>query len=172
MSKQKNKLVKKNSAFPNFHANSHPHLYRFHENLFKHSKISLDIDIPISIFDNGSLSSLETISKYIKEELGFSFREISYILNRNERTIWGAYQSAKRKMQTKLPGKKSLLFIPIAIINDRALSVLESITEYLRDTQNLRYCKIAALLNRDDRTIWTVYKRAKRKRANNENIAG
>ena len=54
--------------------------------------------------------------------------------------------------------------IPIFIFRDRSLSVLEVIVEYLKDKLNLNYHEIAVLLNRDDRTIWTCYNRAKKKR--------
>ena len=36
--------------------------------------------------------------------------------------------------------------------------------EYLKDKLNLTYHEIAVLLNRDDRTIWTCYNIAKKKR--------
>ena len=54
--------------------------------------------------------------------------------------------------------------IPTSIFRDRALSVLEAISEYLKEKKGMRYSEIAKLLNRDDRTIWTAYKRAKIKR--------
>ena len=54
--------------------------------------------------------------------------------------------------------------IPCAILNDRNVAVLEAITEFLKDKKNLTYHEIAVLLNRDDRTIWTCYYRAKKKR--------
>lgn len=56
--------------------------------------------------------------------------------------------------------------IPSIIFTDRRLSVLEILVEYLKDEKNLNYSEIARLLNRDDRTIWTVYQRAKKKRVN------
>jgi hypothetical protein len=61
-------------------------------------------------------------------------------------------------------GRLRALTIPASIFRDRELSVLEAITEYLKDRRNLRYSEIAQLLNRDDRTIWTAYRRSKEKR--------
>jgi len=58
------------------------------------------------------------------------------------------------------------LSLPIGVLKDRNIAILESIVEYLKDEQNMKYSEIARLLNRDDRTIWTVYKRAKKKRVN------
>jgi hypothetical protein len=53
--------------------------------------------------------------------------------------------------------------IPLDILRDRNLSVLESIVEYLKN-KGLSFHEIAILLNRDERNIWTVYNRAKKKR--------
>lgn len=60
--------------------------------------------------------------------------------------------------------KPKSLAIPTSIFLDRDLSVLEAIAEYLKDKKGMRYSEIAQLLNRDDRTIWTSYQRAKQKR--------
>ncbi|MFH1307246.1 MAG: hypothetical protein ABIH72_00140 [archaeon] len=54
--------------------------------------------------------------------------------------------------------------IPSSIFKDRKLKVLEVLVEYLKEKLNLSYHEIALLLNRDDRTIWTVYSRARKKR--------
>lgn len=123
-----------------------------------------DAYLPVSLFDNSSLSALESVTKYIKEEIGLNYREIGLILNRNERTVWGAYSSSKRKNKPRFNLHHSNFHVPISIFKDRSLGMLEALTEYLKDTLNLRYCQIASLLNRDDRTIWTVHNRAKRKR--------
>ena len=53
--------------------------------------------------------------------------------------------------------------IPSYIFKDRKLSVLEAIVKYLKEERQLSYHEIAVLLKRDDRTIWTVYNRVKKK---------
>lgn len=55
--------------------------------------------------------------------------------------------------------------IPVSVISDRSLATLESVVEYLKEKKNLSYHEIAVLLKRDDRTVWTCYSRAKKKRA-------
>ncbi len=122
-----------------------------------------DMPLPVSIFNNDSLSALETISKYLVEELCLRYCIIAGILNRDQRTIWGAYSSAKEKLPQRFQIYGAKFTVPSSIFRSRKLSVLESITQYLKDELNLRYCKIATLLNRNDRTIWTVYQRAKKK---------
>jgi len=62
-----------------------------------------------------------------------------------------------------------IIKIPSSILKDRSLSVLEAIVEYLREEKGLTFHRIAVLLNRDDRTIWTAYRRAKEKRGVNGN---
>jgi DNA-directed RNA polymerase specialized sigma24 family protein len=53
--------------------------------------------------------------------------------------------------------------LPSFIFKDRSLAALEAIVVYLKDSQGMTYAQIAKLLNRDDRTIWTTYQRAKKK---------
>jgi DNA-directed RNA polymerase specialized sigma24 family protein len=53
--------------------------------------------------------------------------------------------------------------IPSFIFKNRDLAALEAIVVYLKDSQGLTYAQIAKILNRDDRTIWTTYQRAKKK---------
>jgi DNA-directed RNA polymerase specialized sigma24 family protein len=61
--------------------------------------------------------------------------------------------------------EKSSLALPTSIFKNRKLSVLEAITVYLKDKKGLTYAQIARLLNRNDRTVWTSYQRAKKKLA-------
>ena len=108
--------------------------------------------------------ALEVICKYLKEELDFSFSKIALLLNRDSRTIWTSYNNAARKRKENLLVKESKFFIPVSIFTDRQFSVLEAIVSYLKEKFNLRYSEISVLLNRDERNIWTVYNRAKKKR--------
>ena len=54
--------------------------------------------------------------------------------------------------------------IPFSVLADRRLATLEAVVEYMKEKLNLSYHEIAELLNRDDRTVWTCYHRAKKKR--------
>ena len=119
--------------------------------------------VPISVFNNKELSSLETICKYLKENSNLSYHEIAVLLNRNDRTIWTTYNNAKKKLASAFVVTQSDYFIPLSIFKERKLAVLESIAVYLKDQQGLSFHQIAVLLNRNDRTIWTVYNRGKKK---------
>ena len=52
--------------------------------------------------------------------------------------------------------------IPLSIFKDKRLTVLESITIYLKEKE-MKFSEIAKLLERDQRNIWTIYSRAKKK---------
>lgn len=59
---------------------------------------------------------------------------------------------------------KEFIEIPTFLFKDRSVAVLEALVEYLKDHKGLTYHEIALMLNRNERTIWTVYHRAKIKR--------
>ncbi len=120
-------------------------------------------ELPVSIFDNEELSALETITKYLKENENLRYTDIAKLLNRDQRTIWVTYNNSKKKKQDSLKIEKSEYIVPLDIFSDRNLSILENLVFYLKETYNLRYVEIAGLLHRDERNIWGVYNKAKKK---------
>lgn len=124
--------------------------------------------LPISIFHNDELSCLETIVKYLKETMQFSFHEIAVGLNRDDRTIWTTYKNASNKRNEPLVVKESEIEIPLAVFRERKLSVFETIVWFLKHNYNLKLSNIARYLNRDQRNVWAIYQKAiqKRKRLN------
>lgn len=123
-----------------------------------------EISIPLSIFLT-DLGPLEAICKYLRENLQFNYRQISFLLKRDERVIWASYQNSVKKHLEKFFVKDSKISVPIKVVADRKLSTLESIVSYLKDNCNLRYCEIAKLLNRSQQNVLTIYKRTKKKNA-------
>jgi len=119
--------------------------------------------IPISIFDNKELSILETICKYLKEELTLSYHQIAISLARNDRTIWATYNNSLKKRKAKLSIKESKFSIPLSKLKNNKLTTFETIVLYLKDNYKLNYHEIAVLLRRDERNIWAVYQRARKK---------
>jgi hypothetical protein len=69
--------------------------------------------------------------------------------------VFGIHLTAKKETR--------IVEIPSSVFRDRTLAPLEAITEYLKDHEGMSFHEIAALLNRDDRTIWTCYNRVKKK---------
>ena len=123
-----------------------------------------EVKIPISVFKNEKLGALETIVKYLRENKLLSFKQIGSLTNRNDIALAVSYRNAKKKLEAKFVEEISPYYLPVSILQDRKFSVLENVVSYLKDTFGLTYHKIAILLNRNDRTIWTVYQRARKKR--------
>jgi len=109
---------------------------------------------------NENLTVLESVVKYLKEK-GNSPVRISKLINRDQRNIWNIYNSAKRKHPDGFVLKRVRYWIPFSVF-ETSLSTQEALVSYLKD-KDLTYHMIAVLLHRDDRTVWTVYKRAMRK---------
>jgi hypothetical protein len=122
-----------------------------------------DILLPVSIFKE-SITPLESSVKYLKENLNLSYTEIASLLKRDQRNIWQAYSLTKKKLSSRFLVHESEFNIPLLALSNPRFSALESISSYLKDSHCLTYHEIAVLLNRDDRTIWTCYNRAKEKR--------
>jgi hypothetical protein len=119
--------------------------------------------LPINIFKTEALSALEAIVKYLKENKNLTFHEIAVLLKRDDRTIWATYAKSRKKMLNHFHLMPSKHVIPVSLFAERKLSVLETIVHYLKHAIKLNLHDIAVLLNRDDRTIWTVWNRASKK---------
>ena len=120
----------------------------------------LDVSIPCNIFGEG-LSGLEAIVKYLKEKQELSYSEISKLLNRDARTIWTTYNKIKNKPTRKNQTINKYNF-STRIIRSRELSVLESVSVFLRK-KGLSIKEISIELSRNNKTIWTALNRAEKK---------
>jgi hypothetical protein len=117
-----------------------------------------EIQIPISIFKT-ILPPLEALVRYLKENQKLRFSEIAQKLNRDDRTIWVTYRNSLSKYVEFTIDET--IQIPLSVLADRNLSVLEHVSKYLKESYNYSNKKIAILLDKDESTIWTVYNRAK-----------
>ena len=120
-------------------------------------------NIPACIFNNSRLSGYEAICKYLKQELKLRNHEIAKLTNRDDRTVWDSLAAAGQKMPEPFILYENIS-IPLSVVASRELSPLESITAYLKEECQMRFCAIARAVNRDDRTVWTAYSRARKKR--------
>ncbi len=123
-------------------------------------------EVPVSIFSTKSISALEAISKYLKDEANIEFKKIGEILNRNEVTIRTSYKRAVKKSPERLDLSNYSLVIPIKLFRDRNNSVLEVIVAHLHDHYKVSFKEIARLLCRNYKTVWTVYSKSRKKRNN------
>ena len=124
--------------------------------------------IPAYIFDNDALGCFEAIVKFLRERVCLSNKKIALMLDRDQSTVAVTYLRARRKMPQSFIPKETDFFIPISSIKNRKMSVLETIVSHLKENYRLTYHNIALLLHRDDRTVWTVYQRALKKRKNDK----
>jgi DNA-binding CsgD family transcriptional regulator len=129
--------------------------------LVKLLMLNSDIKIPISIFMT-DMSPLESVVKYLKDN-NMSLVVIAQRLNRSSKTIWATYNNVKNKVLKPVYSQYS---IPLSLLYKNNLSIMESVVYHLHNYDQLTLHQIALLLNRDDRTIWTMLHRAMRK--NNE----
>jgi len=128
-----------------------------------HIKGTSSLMLPLSIFTTPDLSALETICRYLKDEKGLRYSEIALLLNRDQRTIWVTYSNSLKKKAGRFEISDSKYLIPLTALQDRKLSVLESLVHHLKDTYRMRYSEIALLINRNERNIWAIYNKAGRK---------
>ncbi len=117
--------------------------------------------IPLSIFQNEELSLLEATVVYLKDEELLTNHQIGIILGRSDQTVWYTYNHAKRKRSVPLEVVEGE-GIPVDELKRTGLSLMERVVAWLRK-EGLRYRAIGELLNRDERTVWTAYSRAKKK---------
>lgn len=159
-------------------------LSKFSENS-RSSKISLaktianskDLVVPSYIFTDRRLTPLSAVIKYLREKRGLSFHLISSLLQRHVRDIHKAYSHSLDLTENVIDEVKQdfdnlakptvevsqVEFIPLSIISNRRISALEAIVVYLKDQREMSYTEISLILNRNQRTVWTVYARAKTK---------
>ena len=122
-----------------------------------------EISIPIGVFSNDALSCLEAIVKYMKEVLKLRFSKIAKLLNRSSKTIWATYSKASKKMPSSFDEISRRIMIPASAVSNRSFSTLESVVGFVKDLDYSNH-EVAEMLHLDDRTIWTVWDRVKKKR--------
>lgn len=124
-------------------------------------KKSSDILVPLTIFSSKKLGVLEALVKYLKEEEELSFKEISVLIKKDNKSLWSTYQKAAKKQSA--PFTKHSTFVPLTdfVVND--LSCFESIILNLKNYYGMDFGRISAMFGRNYHTIWTTYKRAEKK---------
>jgi hypothetical protein len=132
-------------------------------NLIKNKRELKKNFFPITIL-NKKLGVTESIVRYLKDELGWNYKEISSITHRNEAVVGVMYRNSLKKYHGKLTINETNTHIPFTIFS-KQFTAFESIILYLKEKEELRYSEIAKITGRDQRTIWTIYNRAIKKRS-------
>jgi len=119
-------------------------------------------EIPVEIFSQG-LSPLEALVFFLKNNKGLRLSKIAHLLNRDERTIWTTSENSKKKQKKLVLPKRASVLIPVLVFRKTKLSILESVSLYLQKDREMALSDIAATLDKNTSTIWTVISRAKKK---------
>ncbi len=138
-------------------------LKRLHEITEQEILHRKEVHIPIGAFANDALSCLEAIVKYMKENLKLRFSKIAKLLNRSNKTIWATYSKAAKKMPSSFDEISRHIMIPASAVSNRSFSTLESVVGFVKDLDYTNH-EVAQMLHLDDRTIWTIWDRVKKKR--------
>ncbi|MBW3015065.1 hypothetical protein KY330_01460 [Candidatus Woesearchaeota archaeon] len=127
----------------------------------KKKKISVkglgEYAIPISIFSK-KLSATEAVVKYLREEHELGYNKIAKLLHKNPGPVGVTYRNAKKKFRGKL-SVDSDHFIPINKFDGKN-TVFEVVVKFMKEELKFSFKKIAKLMGRNYRTVWTVYRRA------------
>ena len=118
--------------------------------------------VPVTIFVK-KLSPFESIVKFMKENEGKKLSEIGKLTGRTTASVWQTYRHAQEKVKSVLKPKETAYLIPLDVIKEKKFSILESIVIYLKDNFDLTYRAIGKLLQRNERTVWTVYQKGKKR---------
>lgn len=131
------------------------------------SEIGIEkLEIPLSIFAK-DISPFESLVKYLKDNLLFSFDHIAKLLKKKYSTIYTTYQNSEKKYSGKIIVKDYSSLIPVEIFTDRRFSTLESLVNYLVSF-DYSISQISLMLKRDPRTVSTVLARYRNKLAENK----
>jgi hypothetical protein len=121
-----------------------------------------EILLPSCIF-NEKISAFESIVNFLKENQGIPNKEIAIVLGKSQKSVWQCYNNCKQKHPSQFKIVASEYYIPVSALKTE-LTILEAIVSYLKDFLNLKFHEIGLALKRDDRTVWTVYDRANKRR--------
>ena len=72
-------------------------------------------------------------------------------------------ETLPKKRKSKLGRLPNKLYLDFSIFRITKLTIFESLIKYLKEDKKFTYHKIGLILGRDERNIWTVYNRARRK---------
>ena len=118
------------------------------------------IVVPIRCFTQHEIGNVAAVAKYLQETKALDIQQIAELLKRDPKSIHASLAKAK---QVRIDWE-SAFFVPINVLTDPALSMLEGVVEYLRKDKGYKPFQIASLLDRDQRVIAVLWQRIKEKR--------
>lgn len=124
-----------------------------------------EAEIPIELFSNKELGTMEILVKYLKENRSMKLGKIANLVKRDNRTVWSSYNSSKKKFPLSFSEYQNSVQIPVEIFANRKLSPLEALVMHLKETLDLSITKISDLLNKDYQTVWQSYNHGTEKKS-------
>lgn len=122
------------------------------------------VSVPVEVFRLcKKLGPLEAIIKYLREERQLRFVTIAKLINRDQRVVAVSYKNAARKHPARTAVKRTTYSLPITLLSETKLTAAEHIVNYLKENCKLSFAEIAVMTGRDQRTVWTLHSRSKKK---------
>ncbi|MEK6901450.1 MAG: hypothetical protein AABX37_03850 [Nanoarchaeota archaeon] len=119
--------------------------------------------VPLSIFAT-KLYPMEALCKYLHEEEKLSYQEIGTLLQRDARSVWGAYHRARRTWKKPFHRKREQYMIPFSLLQDRSSTVLEHVVLYVHTVYRLTNRQLGKLLHKSPNSMAVLLKRAREKK--------
>jgi len=119
--------------------------------------------VPLAVFSQ-NISPLKALVKYFHENKNLKFSEIAKILSRDPRTIWTEYNLVKNHtpFSSRILASEAV-YVDSRILSIRDFSILESLCFELVQ-RGYSQKKIARMLGKSPKTIWTVLDRINKKK--------
>ena len=111
-----------------------------------------------SLKDDKLLEAFNLISDKLKEEYSLNKIELLEVIIEKLKSRY----NINRKEILELIKSEEEIKIPLAIFS-KGLGCLEAISKYMKENLNMNYRDISEELGRNERTVWTSYKKAKEK---------
>ncbi|MBW2971040.1 hypothetical protein KY320_02670 [Candidatus Woesearchaeota archaeon] len=118
--------------------------------------------LPSSIFTR-ELGVNEAIVKFLKENKAMSNKEIAELMKKSENNIAVTYYKARAKQKEIFTDLDYTHAVPIKALRQKEFTSIEAVVVHYKKELGLRFSQIAKIMNRDDRTIWTIYNRCQKK---------
>lgn len=122
------------------------------------------ITVPLTLISQQQIGSLEAICRHLRNTRTFTYAQIGRLLGRDARTVWASCSKANAS-GAQITMEHGAVQIPLAVLADEQLSILEAVVVHLREDLGYKPFQIAELLDRDQRVVATIWQRAMRKRA-------
>lgn len=112
--------------------------------------------VPVSVFQK-ELGALESMCKYLLENIKLSSQDAAMLLSRSVSTIDISYKRAMKKFPKQFVLSESVYQLPLSTFSFSDIGIQEAIVGYLKHHYHLTFQQISELLKRKYQTIRTAY---------------